>query len=36
MAGAKDVNTTAFHAAQKELRDSGLEPYYWAGFILME
>ncbi|MBK8643779.1 MAG: CHAT domain-containing protein [Saprospiraceae bacterium] len=26
----------AFHAAQKELRDSGLEPYYWAGFVLVE
>ena len=26
----------AFHAAQKQLRDSGLEPYYWAGFVLVE
>ena len=26
----------AFHAAQKELRDLGLDPYQWAGFILIE
>jgi CHAT domain-containing protein/Flp pilus assembly protein TadD len=26
----------AFHAAQKQLRDGGLEPYYWAGFVLVE
>ncbi|MBK9220616.1 MAG: CHAT domain-containing protein [Saprospiraceae bacterium] len=26
----------AFRAAQKELRDGGLEPYYWAGFVLVE
>jgi CHAT domain-containing protein/Tfp pilus assembly protein PilF len=26
----------AFHAAQKELRDAGLDPYQWAGFVLME
>ncbi len=26
----------AFHAAQKELRDSGLDPYQWAGFVLVE
>lgn len=26
----------AFHAAQKQLRDSGLEAYYWAGFVLVE
>ncbi len=26
----------AFHSAQKELRDGGLEPYYWAGFVLVE
>lgn len=26
----------AFNAAQKELRDSGLQPYYWAGFVLIE
>ena len=26
----------AFHAAQKELRDLGLDPYQWAGFLLLE
>ena len=26
----------AFHAAQKQLRDNGLDPYNWAGFILVE
>ncbi len=26
----------AFHAAQKELRDLGLDPYQWAGFVLVE
>ena len=26
----------AFHSAQKELRDNGLDPYNWAGFILVE
>ncbi len=26
----------AFHAAQKELRDIGLDPYQWAGFVLVE
>ncbi len=26
----------AFHAAQKELREIGLDPYQWAGFILVE
>jgi CHAT domain-containing protein len=26
----------AFHAAQKELRDIGLDPYQWAGFVLLE
>ncbi len=26
----------AFHAAQKQLRDGRLEPYYWAGFVLVE
>ena len=26
----------AFHAAQKELRDFGFDPYQWAGFILIE
>ncbi|MCC7028539.1 MAG: CHAT domain-containing protein [Saprospiraceae bacterium] len=26
----------AFHAAQKELRDNGLDPYNWAGFVLVE
>ncbi len=27
---------SAFHAAQKELRDIGLDPYQWAGFVLVE
>lgn len=26
----------AFHAAQKDLREIGLDPYQWAGFILVE
>ncbi len=26
----------AFHAAQKELREMGLDPYQWAGFVLVE
>jgi len=26
----------AFHAAQKELRDNGFDPYNWAGFVLVE
>ena len=26
----------AFHAAQKELRELGMDPYQWAGFVLME
>ncbi len=26
----------AFHAAQKELRDIGLDPYQWAGFVLIQ
>ena len=26
----------AFQSAQKELRDSGLDPEYWAGFVLVE
>ncbi len=26
----------ALHAAQKELRDIGFDPYYWAGFVLVE
>ena len=26
----------AFHAAQKELRSIGLDPYQWAGFVLVE
>ena len=25
-----------FHTAQKELRDKGLDPYQWAGFVLVE
>lgn len=26
----------AFHAAQKELREIGFDPYQWAGFVLVE
>lgn len=26
----------AFHAAQKEMRDLGFDPYQWAGFVLVE
>ncbi len=26
----------AFHAAQRELREIGLDPYQWAGFVLVE
>ncbi len=26
----------AFHAAQRELRDMGFDPYQWAGFVLVE
>ncbi len=26
----------AFHAAQKQLRDNGLDPYNWAGFVLVQ
>jgi len=26
----------AFHAAQKEMREIGLDPYQWAGFVLVE
>jgi len=26
----------AFRAAQKELREAGLDPYQWAGFVLVE
>ncbi|MEP7195729.1 MAG: CHAT domain-containing tetratricopeptide repeat protein [Saprospiraceae bacterium] len=26
----------AFHAAQQQLRDNGLDPYNWAGFVLVE
>ena len=28
--------TDSFRAAQKELRDIGLDPYQWAGFVLVE
>ena len=27
--------TDAFHAAQKQLRDNGLGPYNWTGFVLV-
>ena len=26
----------AFLTAQTELRETGLDPYYWAGFVLVE
>jgi CHAT domain-containing protein len=26
----------AFHAAQKQMRENGLDPYNWAGFVLVE
>ena len=26
----------ALHTAQKEMRDKGYEPYYWAGFVVVE
>ncbi|MCK6690878.1 MAG: CHAT domain-containing protein [Thermoanaerobaculia bacterium] len=26
----------ALHAAQKEMRDKGYEPFYWAGFVVVE
>ncbi len=26
----------ALHAAQKEMRDKGYEPYYWAGWVMVE
>jgi len=26
----------AFRVAQRELREAGLDPYYWAGFVLVE
>ncbi|MFN0014638.1 MAG: CHAT domain-containing protein [Saprospiraceae bacterium] len=26
----------AFRAAQKQLREAGLDPYNWAGFVLVE
>ncbi len=34
--GNKMSIPNAFHAAQKELRDIGLDPYQWAGFVLIE
>ena len=34
--GNKMTIPDAFHAAQKELRDNGLDPYNWAGFVLVE
>lgn len=27
---------TAFHDAQKDMRNKGLNPYFWAGFVLIE
>jgi len=35
LTGKKTI-PNAFHEAQKQLRESGLDPYYWAGFILVE
>ncbi|MBK9722533.1 MAG: CHAT domain-containing protein [Saprospiraceae bacterium] len=34
--GNKMTIPDAFHAAQKELRENGLDPYNWAGFVLVE
>ncbi|MFZ1424931.1 MAG: CHAT domain-containing protein, partial [Saprospiraceae bacterium] len=34
--GKKMTIPDAFHAAQKELREIGLDPYQWAGFVLVE
>ncbi|MBK8297508.1 MAG: CHAT domain-containing protein [Saprospiraceae bacterium] len=34
--GKKMTIPDAFHAAQKELRELGLDPYQWAGFVLVE
>jgi CHAT domain-containing protein len=34
--GKKMTIPDAFHAAQKELRDMGFDPYQWAGFVLVE
>jgi CHAT domain-containing protein/Flp pilus assembly protein TadD len=34
--GNKMTIPEAFHAAQKQLRDNGLDPYNWAGFVLVE
>ncbi len=34
--GKKMTIPNAFHAAQKVLRDIGLDPYQWAGFVLVE
>ena len=28
--------TEAFRATQQELREAGLDPYQWAGFVLVE
>ncbi len=32
----KKTIPNAFHEAQQQLRESGLDPYYWAGFVLVE
>jgi CHAT domain-containing protein len=34
--GKKMTIPEAFHAAQKQMRDNGLDPYNWAGFVLVE
>jgi len=34
--GNKMTIPDAFHAAQKELREMGFDPYQWAGFVLIE
>jgi len=34
--GKKMTIPDAFHAAQKELRELGFDPYQWAGFVLIE
>ncbi len=34
--GNKMTIPNAFHAAQKQLRENGLDPFNWAGFVLVE
>ncbi len=36
MLGKKMTIPKAFHVAKQELRDNGLDPYNWAGFVLVK